>query len=963
MAELTGQSFAGYEILAKLGEGGMGAVYKAKQPILNRFVALKTMAAHLGGDKEFVARFQREAASAATLNHPNVVGVHTAGEVDGTHYIVMEFVEGESVRKRLDREGRIPPAEALAITIYVAQALQYAWNKARLIHRDIKPDNIFLSSAGEVKVGDLGLAKSLATEGTEMTATGMAMGSPHYISPEQATGIKDIDFCTAIYSLGCTLYHMLTGQTPYKGDSSMVVMMKHVHDPAPAIFKAWPQCPMPLGMLVGRMLAKDRNARPKSYEQLVADLFAVSEKLQQAAAPAPAPVPVVTSKPAVVEKTAAATQALAPSPDAPTVALQPSAKPKNLTAIYAAVGVITVIALAGLLLWSPWKTPSTVRDEDASVGHAARTGTAATTPAGDADGFVSLFNGKDLTGWEGRPEFWSVQDGAICGATTKEARAQKNTFLVCTAGEFGDFELRAQFKLAAGDEQGVVNTGVQYRSQIIDREYFTLSGYQADLGFSGKKNLSGGFWEEAGRSVPATPGQRLILREGASPQSPKKTIEFIGSTDDILASYKENDWNDLTVIASGNRLQHYLNGKLASEVIDETAAAASTGTLALQIKTGPPMRVWFRNLFIKKLGSAASATPSLQYSTVASASDTGWQNTINLLPLIDPQKDAVKGSWTLVNGELISSPAYNARLEMPYRPPEEYAFRIVFSRRKGEWDIHQMFPSEGRAFLWAMATASNKRCGFMEFQPDAVRRLTWLDGSLANGQRYTSVVEVRKESFRAHLDGKPITEWRIAPSNPQGTVSAVSVPPRDPTLLGVGSYNSDVVFHRIEVREVTGKGTFTRGAPPNADAAWQNAINLLPLIDPQKDAAGGKWTWSGNTLVSDSAQNGRIAIPYQPPQEYDYRLMFHYTKGYTPTDAGQVIQILSKNGRLFSWIMGAKKGEFIAFETIAGANSADRANPTIIQRKPALRKNVTYTSLVEVRNDGLKAYLNGELLA
>ncbi|MCX6910403.1 MAG: serine/threonine-protein kinase [Verrucomicrobia bacterium] len=154
--ELTGHTFAGYEIVAKLGEGGMGAVYKAKQPVLHRFVALKTMAAHLGGDKDFVARFQREAASAATLSHPNIVAVHTAGEADGTHYIVMEFVDGESVRKRLDRDGKLPPREALAICIYVAQALQHAWNEARLIHRDIKPDNIFLSRKGEVKVGDLG---------------------------------------------------------------------------------------------------------------------------------------------------------------------------------------------------------------------------------------------------------------------------------------------------------------------------------------------------------------------------------------------------------------------------------------------------------------------------------------------------------------------------------------------------------------------------------------------------------------------------------------------------------------------------------------------------------------------------------------------------------------------------------------------------------------------------------------
>ncbi|MCX6911402.1 MAG: bifunctional serine/threonine-protein kinase/formylglycine-generating enzyme family protein [Verrucomicrobia bacterium] len=349
MNNLEGQTFAGYEIVAKLGQGGMGAVYKARQPMLSRLVALKVMAPHLGADPSYVARFIREAASAAKLNHPNMVRVYTAGEADGIHFIEMEFVEGESLQKRLHHLGRIEPREAIAITVYVAQALQYAWNKAHLIHRDIKPDNIFLSNSGEVKVGDLGLAKSVGAETTELTQTGTAMGSPHYISPEQAQAVKDMDFRTDIYSLGCTLYHMLSGQTPYSGDSAMIVMMKHVHDPPPAIFKVWPACPMPLGMLVGKMLAKDRNARPQSYEQLIAELLTVNEKLPQGAVPAPAP------QQASATSTPAGSKAVASLPVAAIGAQGTSAKSKNQRAIYVAVGVVAVVALAGLLLWSPWK--------------------------------------------------------------------------------------------------------------------------------------------------------------------------------------------------------------------------------------------------------------------------------------------------------------------------------------------------------------------------------------------------------------------------------------------------------------------------------------------------------------------------------------------------------------------------------------------------------------------------------
>jgi serine/threonine-protein kinase len=1000
MAGPEKQTFAGYEIIAKLGQGGMGAVYKARQPALDRLIALKVMASDLATDRDFVARFKREASIAASLSHPNVVQVYSAGESEGTHYIAMEFVDGQTLRDHIEQNGRLDPREAIAITVYVAEALQYAWNRAKLIHRDIKPENIFLSRTGEVKVGDLGLAKTVGGQTTSLTQTGTAMGSPHYISPEQATGAKEMDFRTDIYSLGGTLYHMLTGQTPYSGDSSMVVMMKHVNEPPPAIFKVWPQCPMPLGLLVGKMLAKNRSSRPASYEELIEQLRGLHDKLKPATVPAAAPVS--PSDP---------TQLLTPTPK-PVVTKTPTVAPKareskpvtrNSKLVIGAGALAAVMAIAGAVWWfadsgggpkfldlgggvkmelvaippgqfmlgstavekawsaaqpncgpvtnegdAPckatikqrfwmgrtettfgqwkqfvnatgykteverfnltvhaydpaqkkwadrkgvnWRDPGfgfamqdnhpaccltwsdamafcdwlsqreqtagrlpagykfrlpteaeweyacraetqtrfwwgdNVEDAQGRVnwagdedgfecvhpvdhygargrnafgladmignvpewcldgwdpngaheeyyvgppdGRAMRgaafwhlpgqsrcasrcgphnpsawsgygfrvclgpdvLGSAAAAPAATAEpqaappaaispkfgvlfdgrdtsawqhpdgsdcqwevkngalvagkndldtrekfqdfklhiefavprdakqgnsgiylqgryevqildsfgkpaddaccgaifrlraptenaskppdewqtfdigfraaqfdaagnktanarisvlhngklihdyaeipkstgkgepesaapgpirlqsygspvrfrnisirpvdevatqavpaGFVSLFNGKDLTGWEGRPEFWSVQDGAICGATTKETRARKNTFLVCTAGEFGDFELRAQFKMAAGNEQDFANSGIQYRSQIIDREYFTLSGYQADLGVSSKKNLCGGFWDEASRNIPAEPGQRLILREGVSPKSPKKT--------------------------------------------------------------------------------------------------------------------------------------------------------------------------------------------------------------------------------------------------------------------------------------------------------------------------------------------------------------------------------------------------------------------------------------------------------
>ncbi|MCX7825723.1 MAG: serine/threonine protein kinase, partial [Verrucomicrobiae bacterium] len=308
MPTLEGQTFAGYEIISKLGQGGMGAVWKARQPLLNRFAAVKIMAPELAADPEFVKRFKREATAAASLTHENLVQVYGAGEFEGQHYIAMEFVEGETLRNLIERSGRLEPAEALAITIQVAQALQYGWNKARLIHRDIKPENIFLTPQKEVRVGDMGLAKTVGGPTTSLTQTGITMGSPHYISPEQARGLKEIDFRADIYSLGCTLFHMLTGRPPYEADDALALIAKHVNDPPPAIFKVWPTCPLSLGMLVGKMLAKKPHERPGSYEELIAQLRQVREKLGRSESPEPA----VGSRP--VAAAAAAPRVATPKP-------------------------------------------------------------------------------------------------------------------------------------------------------------------------------------------------------------------------------------------------------------------------------------------------------------------------------------------------------------------------------------------------------------------------------------------------------------------------------------------------------------------------------------------------------------------------------------------------------------------------------------------------------------------------
>ena len=337
VSDLVGQTFDGFEILSKLGEGGMAAVYKARQISLNRFVALKVISNALVENPVLIGRFKREANLAAQFKHPHIVQVYAAGESNGIHYMAMELVEGTTLLHHIATQGQLNPQEAITIALQVAEALKYAWDKSRMVHRDIKPSNIFLLQTGEVLVGDLGLAKILGTTDTELTATGTMVGSPHYMSPEQALSEKEIDFRSDIYSLGCTLFRLLAGRTAHEGESSMVLMMKHVHDPPPDIFDVLPGCPRKLGLIVNRMMAREREDRPQSYEELIAELREANEGASgEVEIGRPPAIPPLTA-------TAAATVAAAP----------PKRTPPRMIGVVVAGAIL--LLLAGLAIWPSWK--------------------------------------------------------------------------------------------------------------------------------------------------------------------------------------------------------------------------------------------------------------------------------------------------------------------------------------------------------------------------------------------------------------------------------------------------------------------------------------------------------------------------------------------------------------------------------------------------------------------------------
>ncbi len=210
---------------------------------------------------------------------------------------------------------------------------------------------------------------------------------------------------------------------------------------------------------------------------------------------------------------------------------------------------------------------------------------------------TNLFNGKDLTGWNGDPKFWSVQDGALTGKSTPDNVVLQNTFLIWKDGTPSDFTLTVKFKMTPGNAAKSTNSGVQYRSKVTDAEKFIVSGYQADFEYGEK--WSGILYEERGRGILAKRGEKVILKQGVSPEKP--LIEVVGETsksEDIQASIKKDDWNEYKIIAKGNNVQQFINGKLSVDVTDETAEAPKSGVIALQLHQGPPMQIQFKDLIL-----------------------------------------------------------------------------------------------------------------------------------------------------------------------------------------------------------------------------------------------------------------------------------------------------------------------------------------------------------------------------
>jgi len=356
----TGRMFGGYELMSKLGQGGMGEVYKARQISLDRVVAIKILSKALYDNDEFIKRFEREAKAIARITHPNIVGVYDFGKIDGLRFMVNEFVDGSSLAKLISDRLLLAPSEVVTLVVQCLAGLSHVGSQG-IVHRDIKPDNILITKDNIAKIADFGLAKDVSRKDdhTDLTAVGLAMGTPAYMSPEQCMGQK-LDVRSDIYAFGVTAWFALTGQKPFTGNSSFEVMTKQREFMPPQPHEVVPGIPPDLSLVVMKMLAKkaeDRYPDAESCRQAWIDvgvqlgIFGRGDPENRPRPPAPPPpdmpglVPLPPPVPVPSAQGSAGEAPLPPPPPvpgAPPVAEAPTANPRTSSTLRAGPGSETL---------------------------------------------------------------------------------------------------------------------------------------------------------------------------------------------------------------------------------------------------------------------------------------------------------------------------------------------------------------------------------------------------------------------------------------------------------------------------------------------------------------------------------------------------------------------------------------------------------------------------------------------
>ncbi len=477
----AGLLLGSYVLLDKLGEGGMGAVFRARHARLGRIVALKVIRPERLENELAIKRFRREIITAAQLDHPNVVRAYDADEAGGVHFFAMEYVEGTDLAQLLKQRGPLPAPLACDYIRQAASGLAHAHERG-LVHRDIKPANLLLSSSGVVKILDMGLARlnalSATGEATTLTQDGAVMGTPDYIAPEQARDSRRADIRADLYSLGCTLYHLLTGRVPFGGGTLTEKLLAHQMDPVPSVRRLRSDVPDGVAAIAARLMAKRPEERYQTPAELVAAIDAVPRS-RPGVAPTADPDRTMPAEPANpfadIDLSTTDTTAAHTPPERGT----PRAMPRSIVWIAASVSTLLLLAALGLAIWLGTRKPSASAQAPPARPNTERKAQEPLVDARKPGETVLLFNGRDFAGWR------SLSGGQISGWQIGTARLPERwaglqvepggsdfinvgtgTDLVSTL-EVGDCVIEVEVLVGRGSNSGIYLMG-EYELQVFD---------------------------------------------------------------------------------------------------------------------------------------------------------------------------------------------------------------------------------------------------------------------------------------------------------------------------------------------------------------------------------------------------------------------------------------------------------------------------------------------------------------
>ena len=548
-----------YQVVGKIGHGGMGTVYKAVHRIMKRTVALKVIHRDVASDPARRKRFQREVEAAARLSHPNIVTAHDAGEHDGSLYLICEYIDGCDLGHLINSRGPLPFAQAVDCIRQAARGLAYAHQQG-VFHRDIKPANLLLAHDGVVKILDMGLARMTAATDTtasrsDLTMEGAVFGTVDYMAPEQARNSKSADQRSDLYSLGCTLFTLLSGQRMYRGDSALEIILAHCEQPAPEISEAAPGIPLGVNEVFQRMVAKEPAGRFQTADELLAALepfesqpILFSDETENAVVP-PSEDPRTANARSTAPPSAAlqSTVEVTEGDEAKAVPVAETQTRRPL--VWGLVAGTIFAAVLGLLLFWIGNQHNDDGDDPSLRAEANQQ-------------WVSLFDGQSLDQWSpnSNPAAWRIEDGAIVAAGEKSS-----LFYTGNQTPLQNFEVEADVKTTPGS-----NSGIYFRTQFVPHGFPDAAGYEAQINNSAADlDKTGGIWKYA-----------------AAKETP----------------VRDNEWFKLGIRVDGNEITVKVNGEVTTRLTD-TAGRMTGDTLALQA-FDQQSKVWFRDIRLRRLPSS-----------------------------------------------------------------------------------------------------------------------------------------------------------------------------------------------------------------------------------------------------------------------------------------------------------------------------------------------------------------------